>query len=311
MVTNKSIAYCLLLFTPYLSSHVAVAQISVNVTEHAAVFTEQSDSILSYQIAPKSINGNFTRNHYIHPLYALDGTVLTEDFPDDHPHHRGIFWAWHQLFIGDKRMGDGWEIEDFSWEVVRVNEIATESPDSEIESVVYWKSPLWTDQKGREKPFVKEVTHIRVSPTNDSVRFIKIAIELLALVSELTLGGSEDEKGYGGFSVRINLPEDVVFTGPQGSLTPKNLAVKSDGWVNMIGNIGGNNKQGLTVFAHAANPGFPNPWILRNTKSMQNAVYPYPGKTPVPLSMEAPLTLRYLLVVHDGTWDPKSYGQFK
>ena len=34
-----------------------------------------------------------------------DGQVLTEDFPADHLHHRGIFWAWHQVYVGEKAMG--------------------------------------------------------------------------------------------------------------------------------------------------------------------------------------------------------------
>ena len=36
------------------------------------------------------------RSTYLHPVYALpDGTpCVTDDFNKDHPHHRGIFWAW-------------------------------------------------------------------------------------------------------------------------------------------------------------------------------------------------------------------------
>src|SRR5450756_1344739 len=34
------------------------------------------------------------RSSYLHPVYAPDGTLLTDDFNKDHPHHRGIFWAW-------------------------------------------------------------------------------------------------------------------------------------------------------------------------------------------------------------------------
>ena len=30
------------------------------------------------------------RSSYLHPVYAPDGTVLTDDFNADHPHHRGI-----------------------------------------------------------------------------------------------------------------------------------------------------------------------------------------------------------------------------
>src|SRR6516225_6770465 len=42
------------------------------------------------------------RSTYIHPLYGLDGEVLTDDFPRDHYHHRGLFWAWPHVRVGSK-----------------------------------------------------------------------------------------------------------------------------------------------------------------------------------------------------------------
>jgi hypothetical protein len=60
-----------------------------------------------YQQQYKAQQGKYFRCHYIHSLYGLDGEVLTEDFTADHPHHRGIFWGRHQLWFGDKKVGDG------------------------------------------------------------------------------------------------------------------------------------------------------------------------------------------------------------
>ena len=57
------------------------------------------------------------RSNYFHPLYDLDGTVLTEDFPKDHIHHRGIFWAWHQVRINGKTVQDQWVNRDSFWTV--------------------------------------------------------------------------------------------------------------------------------------------------------------------------------------------------
>ena len=48
------------------------------------------------------------------------------------------------------------------------------------------------------------------------------------------------------------------------------------------------------------NPGYPNPWILRASESAQNAVYPHPGATAVPLSTTQPTVLRYRLLIHEG-----------
>ena len=43
---------------------------------------------------PEGLGPELARSCYIHPLYSLDGEVLTEDFPADHLHHHGLFWAW-------------------------------------------------------------------------------------------------------------------------------------------------------------------------------------------------------------------------
>ena len=68
--------------------------------------SEGERPVLFYQSAPRSLDGRYSRSSYVHPLYGLDGRVLTHDFPEDHLHHRGIFWAWHQLWVGDKKAGD-------------------------------------------------------------------------------------------------------------------------------------------------------------------------------------------------------------
>ena len=73
-----------------------------------------------YQRMPKSLDGKYARNNYIHPLYGLDGAVLTEDFPEDHLYHRGIFWSWHQVYINGQRMGDPWLLENFIQKVKNV-----------------------------------------------------------------------------------------------------------------------------------------------------------------------------------------------
>lgn len=285
----------------FLAGQITFSQIHLKIEKEQSYFTEGKDSVLTYQAAEKSLNGKYIRSNYIHPLYNLDGSVLSEDFPADHLHHRGIFWAWHQLYIGNKRIGDGWEIENFSWDVAKVKSLKQKDHSKAIQTVVYWKSPLWTDKNGKEKPFVKETTLVRVHPKQNHYRLIDIEISLLALESNTRIGGSEDEKGYGGFSPRIKLSEDVIFTAPTGKIIPTNLAIPASEWMDISGSIG-KNKQlaGLTILCNPQNPGFPNPWILRAKKSMQNAVYPYPGATAVPLSDKKPTVLKYRLIVHEG-----------
>lgn len=284
-----------------LSNSLIAQQVSVNIGAEAAYFTEAKDSILAYQIVDKSLNGTYPRSNYIHPLYTLDGQILTEDFPTDHLHHRGIFWAWHQLYIGDKRLGDGWEIEDFRWEVKSVKELKGQGEAKAIETEVLWIPTKWIDSEGNDKAVVKELTRIKVYPAEDQYRQIDISISMIALEQNILLGGSEDEKGYGGFSPRIRLTEDTRFTSSGGTVKPDTFPVEAYGWMDISGSVGqGGALAGLTILAHPQNPGFPNPWILRSARSMQNAVFPHPGAKAIPLSDTQATTLRYRLLVHHG-----------
>ena len=81
-------------------------------------FTEGDAKVLFYQAERKALpDGTAARSNYFHPLYDLDGNVVTEDFPKDHVHHRGIFWAWHQVLIDGKRVQDQWANRDSFWMV--------------------------------------------------------------------------------------------------------------------------------------------------------------------------------------------------
>lgn len=275
--------------------------VKVIIKRDVVYFVEGMDSILNYQVAEKSLHGIYKRANYIHPLYTLDGQILTEDFPEDHLHHRGIFWAWHQLYVGNKRIGDGWEIKDFSWDVTSVKEIIQSDNSKAIQVEVFWKSNQWLDFNGIEKPVVKETTTIRVYPKETNYRLIDIEISILALEDNMRIGGSEDEKGYGGFSPRIKLPNAVVFTNSEGNVTPNNLPVKADGWLDISGSLGKDGQlAGMSILCNPNNPGPSNQWILRSKSSMQNAVYPYPGAKAVPLSKTQLTTLGYRLIIHKG-----------
>lgn len=291
----------ILIFSMSIINLIYAQKIDVIIEEDAAYFMENADSILVYQSAEKSLNGTYSRSNYIHPLYTLDGQILTEDFPPDHLHHRGIFWAWHQLYIGEKRIGDAWEIKNFRWEVKSVKMLENQGNSKAIQAEVLWKSPVWLNADSTEKEIVREITTIKVYPAGNSYRQIDIEILIYALEKNMRLGGADNEKGYGGFSARIRLVDDMKFTDSGGNVTPHNLPVHAGGWMDFSGSLGREGKlSGLSIFCHPNNPGHPNPWILRSSRSMQNAVYPFPGAIPVPLSQTQPTILRYRMLVHEG-----------
>jgi len=122
------------------------------------------------------------------------------------------------------------------------------------------------------------------------------------------IGGAENDKGYGGFSTRIVMPPDLTMTGPKGPVTPKRSPVKAGEWLNFAGTFG-KNKSAIAVLVHPANPGYPQPWILRKKGSAQNVVYP--GRHAITVPRDKPLILRYRLLLHKQADLAKQHAKLK
>jgi hypothetical protein len=59
----------------------------------------------------------FLRAGYLHPVFTPGGRIVTDDYPEDHPHQHGIFFAWTStLFEG--RHPDFWNMGDGTGAVV-------------------------------------------------------------------------------------------------------------------------------------------------------------------------------------------------
>lgn len=255
---------------------------------------ERGKPVFFYQRVPKSLNGKYICNNYLHPLYSLSGDTLTEEFPVDHPYHRGIFWAWHQVYINGRSVGDGWIMDNMEQEVVDIQTIS-EKNVSQLKLNVLWKSPLFEN----DKPFLNEHTTIKVHALQNGIRKIDFAIILDALVPGLEIGGSNDDKGYGGLCARFKLPKDLTFTSVDGSVIPKATQIKAGPYMDFSGSYGKNGETiGATIFCYPQTPDYPQPWILRSVTSMQNIVFP--GKKRILLPMDRPVVLYYRLIVHNG-----------
>ena len=282
--------------------------------------SEGESPVLFYQQQSKSADGKWPRANYVHPLYDLDGRVITEDFPADHGHHRGIFWAWHQVIIGDKQIGDSWECKRFVWDVKSV-ERAVENDSAGLNVEVFWLSPDWTDDDQGPKPFVKEQTSIRVHRATPTQRMIDFTIRIQALEPNLKLGGSNDAKGYGGFAPRIRLNPTMKFSSENGDVEPATTAVAAGRWLDISGDFRElrplnplntaepAKPSGVTILSHPSIPGFPRPWILRRACSMQNPVFP--GREPVDVLVDKPLILKYRLVLHRGEVSVQTINQWQ
>jgi len=264
-------------------------------TGEGVMITEGGHPILFYQSRPKSREGAYERANYIHPLHGLQGEILTEDFPADHLHHRGIFWAWHQTRVNGKQVADGWAIENMTWDVTDVK-IKTSQKHASLKMEVLWKTLPGTAD-GQEA-LVEENTTITVYPTGEHSRIVDFAISLKAMVGSVEIGGSEDVKGYSGFSLRLKLPEDLEFTSGGKKLEPEITAVEGGPWLDITGTFDPSHPtSGVAVFCHPEYPEKKQPWILRYNGSMQNPAFPHTER--VAIDQKKPLVLKYRVVIHD------------
>ncbi len=265
---------------------------------HGIALLEDGEKIFYYQKTSKSAGGKFVRANYMHPLYGLHGEVLTEDFPADHLHHRGVFWAWHQLYIEGQQVGDGWICEDLAWEVQKIKTNIGLGHAS-LTTKVWW---MGKKSGGKEaEKLMREETTISYQPIEGG-RWIDFDISLTALHRGTAIGGSEDKKGYSGFSARTVLPEDVTFRSHTGEITPQTTALDAGGWVDILANFDTVDQQrsGITIMNHPSNPQPFAGWILRSKKSMQNAAFP--GREPFAIRKGKTIHLRYRILIHPADW---------
>jgi hypothetical protein len=262
--------------------------------EQGVRLLEQGKPVFFYQKMPKSKDGKYICNNYLHPLYSLNGDTLTEEFPSDHPYHRGIFWTWHQISVNGKSVGDGWIMENIEQEVIDVQPIA-KTEFSQLKLNVLWKSPLYKNKK----PFLQEHTTITIYPVKDGIRKIDFEISLNALVRGVKIGGSNDDKGYGGLCARLKLPKNLVFSSANGPVTPLLTQIKDGPNMDFSGSFDRDGGiSGVAILCHPKTPNYPAPWILRSVTSMQNVVFP--GKEQISLPMNKPVALYYRMIVHNG-----------
>ena len=271
---------------------------TINLVENEqAVFSYQKALIHIPENENPALKKDVAFNHYIHPLYSLSGDTITEAQPKDNPwhlHHRGIFWVWHQLYIGDESVGDSWVMENFRFDILGID-TEIENEFAQLKLHINWV----TTKDEISKAFVEERTTITVYPSTPEKRIIDFEIKLKALVPNVSIGGSEDEKGYSGFSTRIKMPDDLSFRSNEGEVNPILFQVQTGPWLDfsVLDSISGI-REGMTILSAQSSADGKIPWILRRKESMQNVVFP--GRERYTLPADKYLTLKYRLVIHQG-----------
>jgi hypothetical protein len=228
------------------------------------------------------------RSNYIHPLYGLDGEVLTRDWSVDHPHHRGIYWAWPEVDFGTNR-GDLHALQRVFARPTGKVRLQSGPVFGEIESENLW---LWEDRE----PIVREEAIIRAHRATAQGRVVDLAFRFLALKDGVTVARRGTEH-YGGLNIRMATPaaQDIaVHTDPSN-------AVPRRAWSDLSGIFGqARAASGLTVLQSPQNPDYPGDWVQYPNLSWCQPTFPAAG-TRYALRPGQPLVLRFRLLVHAGS----------
>ncbi|PXA86680.1 hypothetical protein DMC25_13590 [Caulobacter sp. D4A] len=269
-------------------------RIDAALSDDAITVTEDGKTALVYRTKPLDPAKEPGRANYVHPLYVPDGTVLTEDRPADHLHQRGAFWSWHQVLVNGKSVGDGWFMQGLSF---HVHDRGFEG-DAAGRGIVTIKAD-WLVNSGPEVVYAAaETTKVTVHPLKGGARRIDFDTTITARTDTLALGGSDDAKGYGGFSIRLIRPDALVFGSGGKQVKPQNEPVEAGKAMGFAWSsaASGSGVPAWTVgLSCKANDKPVTRWILRNELSMQNCVFP--GRAPYVIKKGESLRLQETLII--------------
>jgi hypothetical protein len=229
------------------------------------------------------------RSHssYIHPIYGLDGEVLTGDFPKDHVYHRGLYWAWPHIKIGEKEY-DLWSLRGIRQDFRRwlARETKTDSATLGVENG-------WVVDG---KDVMREEVWIRTYPASAENTVLDVELLWTPLDNAITLWGAP-EKSYGGLTFRFGSRSKTIITVPRGRTT-NDLVMTNLVWADFSGDL----KQpgsfsGAAVFVHPSHPDHPPEWM---TRAYGVLAVGWPGVRAQSIKPGERISCRYRVWIHRG-----------
>ena len=244
---------------------------------------------------PEGVGTNYARGDYIMPLFGPAGEMLTDDYPKDHPHHRGLGWSWPVTRWKDE-VRDIWAVVGVWARPVAIARKEAGPVFALLEAENVWK---WSDTTN----IVKEEVRLQVFHAMAGQRWIEITVRLTGLVDGVAIGG-RPHGGYGGFGLRAQPAKERVitrFTDPAGT-EPRRA------WLDYSGLFGAAAAPaGLAIFEHPENPLYPSE--LKEYPELNYVMPAFPGEREVPLPPGQPLVLRHLVWIHPGMATPDQLGE--
>lgn len=239
-------------------------------------------------IRKQGVPADRARSTYLHPVYGLDGEVLTDDFPKDHYHHRGLFWAWPHVKTGDKEY-DLWMLKGVEQRFERWRaEEAGQTAVLKVENGWYVGS----------RKIIEERVSLQVHPVQSDARAIDVELVLTPLEQPVTLAGAEG-KSYGGLTLRFAPRTNTVITTPLGN-GKEDLPMTRLPWADLTAEFETSQVSGAAIFVAPDHPDFPPMWLTRHYGVL---CLGWPGVDAKTFAPKKPVVLRYRVWIHRGAAD--------
>jgi hypothetical protein len=252
--------------------------------------TNDPGKVLS-RVAPANLKYARARSDYIHPLYGPDGEELTEDWSADHPHHRGIYWAWPEVDFQDQR-GD---LHALQRVFARPTGQCTAQNGPVFAQVIAENLWLWEDKE----PIVRERTLIRAWQDDPDGRSIDLEFHFTALKEGVTVARRET-KLYGGLNIRLAAVQEqrIEFHTDPPEARPRMA------WAELSGTFpGGKRPLGVEVIQRQTNPDYPGDWVKYPEINWLQPTFPSAG-TRYALKQDQALVLQFRLRIRWNTSAP-------
>jgi len=232
----------------------------------------------------------------LYPLNTPSGERVVDFAPSDHPHHRGVFLAWHSITATKaNKKADFWGWGEWApTEGRRIKNSSVKLLHADSERAILEVANDWLVVN---RKMIDEITFI-IARQEESANVVDLNYHLTSAM-DVTL----DKTAFGGFCVKARKDGAGSYYSPSGLVklpNPHHLKPETDwpaaDWYDYTMNLSNGKTIGVTVLDHPANP--PTTWHNLAPISMVNPCIVAPGS--VKINKGQTLQLRYRLVVHDG-----------
>ena len=232
--------------------------------------TDGDQPVLTYNygvITGENVPENDVRRQqacFIHPLWGLNGEVVTDAFPKDHYHHTGVFWRWPYVGVDGKDY-DCWSEDQIQVRFVKWLDREAGPKLAELTAENGWFL-------GDRKVMIERV-RLRVHPVADDMRAIDLDLTWIPVDRPISLLG-RGGKSYGGLTARFACwpDRDGVVRYPGGVIkhetnrleTPGDLLNTRLPWVAMSAQFDEMPQRSTAaIFISPQHPDYPPSWLTR------------------------------------------------